>query len=201
MLNQIRNHLKKAIIMVFCFAFAYGSYGSCVESENVSFFKTNKEFTAKEVLHKGTWEIGGNFGVDHHESKGEPVYNSNYSIFINPQVGYFINDDLSLGLSSGLFYSNSNGGTYSIAPQAKYYFYKEGLMATYVSQSIGYRSLSYDSNHWNGNSSVGALYLLSPNVALGMSLDYSYTLGKNIINSAWGEYQSLSFLGSIHTYF
>jgi hypothetical protein len=200
MLNQIRDHFKKSSIMVFCCALAYSSYGSCVESENSSFFKSNKNFTAKVVLHKGAWEIGGSFGANHYASKNE-YFNNYNSIFINPNVGYFINDELSLGLTSGLAYSSTFGGSYSLAPKAKYYFYKEGLMATYVSQSIGYSSHSYDSNHWDGNSSVGALYLLSPNVALGMSIDYSYELGKDIVNSAWGDSQTVSFLGSIHTYF
>jgi hypothetical protein len=99
-----------------------------------SFALTIVTIAAKAQIHKGQFLAGGNVAFSSSKAGGIPATNYTSSVFqVLPGIGYFVINNLALGLRSGLsFYKSSD--TYSpftnkstiikLSPFVRYYFLK-----------------------------------------------------------------------------
>jgi outer membrane protein len=75
-----------------------------------------------QTVGKGAWMLGGSLGFSSTKVKDADV--STTHIFLNPNVGYFIMDDLALGLDIAFFSESTDGeseSNFGFGPYARYY--------------------------------------------------------------------------------
>lgn len=109
---------------------------------------------------KGNWMVGGNAFFDNtnlKESSGKESQSST-QIFIQPNIGYFIYDKFSTGLSTRFGYAKTNGNSssssgFGFGPFVRYYFLKPEKTINILIE-VNY-SYSKDINSSNYNKGYG----------------------------------------------
>ena len=177
-----KTHLLLAMAIMFCLTNSYSQ-------------------TKKGTIVLGTSSSGISFGS-----------NSTYNFNLSPDVGYFLTDNLLLGLNAPIdFYSSPayKSSAIGINPYMKYYFLhskKMSLFATanagmskYNVRYIGYYgrdtqgSSVYGTtekdwlNRYNYGLGIGANYFITKNVSLESSMVYNRYSYDNPFSSSWGN--------------
>ncbi|MDY3338596.1 outer membrane beta-barrel protein [Riemerella anatipestifer] len=135
---------------------------------------------------KGSWVVEGktNLGFNSVSTKvkydGKSYDAGKVSTFnISPSVGYFVMDNLALGLEFNFLSSkegNSSSSTLSFLPNATYYFSTGSQFRPYLGVGVGYGS------NTTGDVSVGGLawgvkgggvYMLNKTAGINLGLGYS----------------------------
>ena len=121
-----------------------------------------------QTVNKGAWMIGGN--VSFSSTSNDEVDIDITDFTLNPGAGYFIIDNLAVGL--GLFYSSTKVGDNDavsrtrLTPMARYYVFD----AVYA--QLGY-GLEFDDDYDNTLAiGVGYSWFLSNNVAIEPMISY-----------------------------
>lgn len=145
---------------------------------------------------KGKFMIGGNFDFAKSEQSGIRATEFSFS----PSVGYFIYNNLSvgIGLDYSLFKSSQYKGEFvAIIPFARYYFAKQDKLKFFGQAGLGLLSSNIKSraaddgfvpnkiNELTYHAGVGASYFFTKNVALEgvlqyKSIEYKKALGFNL---------------------
>jgi outer membrane protein len=128
---------------------------------------------------KGSWLLGGAASLG--TSSSSVSSSSQTSIIIQPKVGYFLIDNLTLGASLPFSYGSSSGSSLSstsfgIAPFLRYFFLN-GKVKPFLEVEGGYSSISVSgSNNSYYNTVFGAggglAIFLTKSAALDLSLNY-----------------------------
>jgi hypothetical protein len=133
---------------------------------------------------KGQWLVGGSAGFNH-SSQGD---DKQTDISIAPDAGYFVINQLAVGLAPTFDYTKTktksgsttisgSSTTYSLAPFVRYYFMPSGEQVNIFADA----SYGFGSSKVKGGSSVSANYyqikagpaiFLTPNTALELALYY-----------------------------
>jgi hypothetical protein len=144
--------------------------------------------TANSQITKGNWMVGGSGSFKSISSEsidpltGEIYLNSNKELHIDPNIGYFIMNKLSLGMKFGfsLYIPDSeapNSKYYTFGPFLRYYFLKEEKNINIFLEPSYERILKYDSSVDNASNSfnfkLGNVIFLNESVGLETSLTYS----------------------------
>lgn len=152
---------------------------------------------SKAQIQKGNYMVG--VGVaDINLGLGS---NGNTSFFINPNVGYFLADNLVIAVNPSFRYASfkDNDGIVNLGlgVLARYYFGQTNIGGTgfergrfFAEATIGgYKALKYDGLPVNYGLGVGYAYFINTNVALEAKLNYT-----RINNgSELSNYQNLDF--------
>ena len=123
----------------------------------------------------GTIFIGGT------TISGISYRNDTFEVDFNPNLGYFIRDDLVLGISTPtMFVANKNIKTnIAIFPYARYYFkQKEKIyyfIIAYVGSTISYSDVTdvVEYNATNVGGGIGIAYFLTQSLSLESSIIYN----------------------------
>lgn len=129
---------------------------------------------------KGTWMLGGNANF----SSARPNVSgakSTTTIGLNPNVGYFLINNLAVGASLGLTSYSSAGLSatqFAIGPFVRYYVVDLGPKAKLFGQGqFGYGSLKFEDEDAETNVGwglgAGVAYFLNPSIALEGLLGYN----------------------------
>lgn len=147
--------------------------------------------------------VGGNigFGVDHtnlFDSK-----NTDKKFFIQPEVGYSLNDKFDVAIGLGYAYASTkessilgkaydNANTWTVNPYVRYKFVKAGNFFAFVDGGLGYSSTHYRGASNNVNTfgvavTPGIAYAVSNKVTLvshiGDGLYYKHEWVKDVARS------------------
>ena len=128
---------------------------------------------------KGNFIISGGGTIESIHSKSEATEYSSFGIYFNPGSGYFVKDNLALGLTSIISYikiSDYKSYILGIGPFIKYYF-SNGVFLNF--------DTFFDYTHGIGNTSqkitgisfapgVGYAFFLNSKVSLEPSVNYKY---------------------------
>ncbi len=155
---------------------------------------------AHSQINKGQWLVGGNLLGMYQNSNysGNNTY-SNFTFQVSPDIGYFICNQLALGIrgiasESLSIYEFNNSSTdkiltttLNIGPYLRYYFYpnieKINFFAD-VAYEYGNSQFQYiyttntnifSSKSNNFNVRIGPAYFLNPNTSLMIIMEYQYT--------------------------
>ncbi len=88
----------------------------------VAFLCLSQTISAQAV-NQGAWMVGGNAGFT--SSKEKDADESTTTIFLNPNLGYFIADDLAIGLGVGLTsrsFGDFDETLFGLGPFVRFYF-------------------------------------------------------------------------------
>jgi|TARA_B110000037_G_C16903450_1_gene417162 hypothetical protein len=135
----------------------------------------------KSQITKGNWMLGGNGSYSYTDLKSDisdpkPSWNIN----INPNIGYFIKDQLAIGsYTSFNFGKNSDGFFLNLGPFVRYYFLETDKKINYFTELSFAYSVYFKKNNKNisthgYNIKPGMIYFLNNTVALEASLKYYY---------------------------
>jgi len=134
----------------------------------IAFVCTTQVISAQTVG-KGAWMVGGSAGFDIQSIKD--VDDSQTTIFLDPTVGYFIADDLAIGLHLG-FRSESVGGnsasTFGLGPFVRYYVTDPIFIQAFVDLD-----LSENGRDPNFGAEVGYSWFLNNGLAIEPALYFS----------------------------
>jgi len=148
--------------------------------------------TAQAQTEQGNYLLGGSVSASAYTPTHDHTY---YLVYIAPNIGYFIANDIAIGarvpLSYNTSYQNSSNITsvfsFGITPSVRYYFAKSEKNSLFTSISFGINSI-YNSNSKNfsssllGDANVGFVYFLNRNIGLESSIEY-YFYKPLILNS------------------
>lgn len=150
---------------------------------------------AQTPMEKGTISLNGSLSYSSQSYDGAD--DSRKILMLNPQAGYFVAENFSLGLS--LSYINYSLGSASstewgIGPSLRYYFPAEKVKP-FVSLGYGYTKSSHSSNddEWVGTQFIitaGLDYFIVKNVALETTMSYSFN-NERLPDSYKSYYKSL----------
>jgi hypothetical protein len=125
---------------------------------------------------QGNWLVGGNFTLN--------TASNNTQIGLNPTAGYFVMNNLAVGGTVALGYSQlgeNKSTTFGIGPLARYYFGQKNIRP-FVNGEFTFQSLKFKSptetNTENGVNfllGLGLAGFLNPNVALEAIAGYNHT--------------------------
>lgn len=130
---------------------------------------------------QGQWMVGGDAGFNsttpvHDGTSGDATT----TISINPTLGYFVIDNLAVGLNLGFTTVTDQGSQFVVGPLVRYYFVNLGESAKLFGQGrFNFVSTSPDQGdsvsgtQWGIG--VGLAWFLNPHVALEGILEYSST--------------------------
>ncbi len=169
---------------------------------------------------KGKWMIGSDAGISFASSTAKFEFDGAEldgkttvsTITISPNVGYFIIDNLAVGLNWGFSSSKTEfedagsdeefkTNTFSVFPGATYFF-KSNNVAPYLGAGLGYLSVSNgdeDIQKFSGlgfNVRGGLAYFLSNSVSINIGVDFVSATLSNKENSDF-ENKSNTFGGAI----
>lgn len=141
-------------------------------------------FSANAQTEKGNKMVGVSVaGINFASQSG----NSEFNINLNPNVAWFIQDNLALGGGIQIGYSKPENvdGTFSygITPLARYYFSKTANGGMFGQVNLLFGGISQNGNsatQVGAGAGVGYDWFLSSNVALEAGLGYMYTKPENI---------------------
>jgi len=156
-------------------------------------------FIVNAQTEKGQWVIGGNSSISFTSTKtnfefdGEEVGDEiDSSIFtVTPSVGYFVMDNLSVGMDVGLQFTKSGDvktSTTSLIPNAVYYFDGGDKLKPFVGLGVGLASLSQgdeDEQKFSGlllRGTGGLAYFINDSISLNFVVQYINTNQKNKAN-------------------
>ncbi len=133
---------------------------------------------AQSPISKGTFNLNGNLSFSS-QSYDEGDVNRNV-LSLNPQVGYFFYDNISLSLSMNydrISLGDASNTNWGIGPNLRYYFDLEKVKPFF---SLGYfyteTTTSGNDNKWKGSQlsfGCGLDYFISKNVALESIVSYN----------------------------
>lgn len=153
-------------------------------------------------MEKSSWIVSGKTGIgfnsatSKYSSQGESVDGPKISTFsITPSVGYFVITNLAIGVDLGFnstktTFKNSaidmdfedTSSTFSILPNATYYFATASKARPYLGAGVGYGSLTSTDFFDNDQTTKGGLlwgvkggfvYLLNSNVGIDLGAGYN----------------------------
>lgn len=156
---------------------------------------------------KGSWVIGGstNLGFNsvttkysvENESETSPATNT---FSFTPTVGYFVMDNLAVGIDLGLLNVSTKdddyketSNTFSVMPTGTYYFKATPSLRPYVGAGVGYATTKYtekfanisESEDYDGlawKAKGGFVYLLNQNIGIDLGLGYSQFTNKETVS-------------------
>ena len=127
---------------------------------------------------QGQWMVGGTAGFNSTSNDPDGGADAVTTFNLNPNIGYFVIDNLAIGLNLGFESHSGAGSVFSVGPQVRYYFVNLGESAKLFAQGrFGFASFSpeegdsYSGTEWGVG--VGLAYFLNPHVALEGLLEYS----------------------------
>lgn len=125
---------------------------------------------------KGHCLIGGSI----YGSKGLSNSNKNFTLGVQPSLGFFVADNLAIGASLSFNMSTApntpNFYGYGLGPLARYYV-GGGKIKPFVSASAMYVGSNYDgqtSNGFNFDGGVGVAFFVTDNVAIDLQGLYKW---------------------------
>lgn len=133
----------------------------------------------------GNWMVGGDAGFQSYKPD-YPGAKSQTTIYLNPQVGYFVMDNLAVGARVGYQNISDDNSSLGVGPFVRYYFAELGEM----NKLLGEVSYTFNSNTPSGGSAVsgstlgiqaGLAHFFNSHVAMEALLGYrsdSGDLGK-----------------------
>lgn len=137
----------------------------------------------EKPIKKGNMFIGGGLNSSYYKNQDDKdKWDSYKSVYFNvsPSVGYFIVDNLSLGISTQ-FYYKKNWGVINfedkqagIGPFVKYYF-NNGIFSTlsfYYSTTLN--NLDFNYSYYRISPELGYAFFINSKVSLELSLNYQY---------------------------
>jgi outer membrane protein W len=134
---------------------------------------------------KGTWMLGG------YASTGLTFEsdNNSFGIIVSPGIGYFMSDNLAIGLGIPLLLSTEENYryiAYGISPFIRYYFGTPSELMFFVTGSFGidgwsskYDDTTNSSSSITGKAGVGCTYFLNESIGLETILGYTYDKPKD----------------------
>lgn len=133
---------------------------------------------------KGNWMLGGDIGL----GLGAGGNFFTYSGQMNPNLGYFVKDNLALGLKTRVNIAGRRdqfSQTYTFSPFARYYFdTKKEKIKPFVQGELGYEyfnlkrtGFTFPDHRLKSSLSTGLAFFLSENVSLETSVRYDYRNG------------------------
>ena len=182
-----------------------------IEKEAIGGLSSTKKETAKPAIvsiagnintntKQGNIVVSGSTGIiagfynykDVYDGETYDKYSMN-TISLSPSFGYFIMDDLAVGLASTISLNTykdedgdkSNQTTYMVIPTAIYYFNVEGNVKPLVQAGVGFGGGSYKYIPKSGNDSksssfgpvfnfgTGAAYFVNDNISINFGLSYT----------------------------
>lgn len=136
---------------------------------------------ANSQITKGYWMLGGNGSYNYFDLKSDTSDpKSSWNININPNIGYFIKDQLAIGgYTSFSFGKNSGGFFLNLGPFVRYYFLDTDKKINYFTElsfeySTHFIKNSENTSTYGYNIKPGVVYFLNNTVALEASLKYYY---------------------------
>ncbi|MFT3902965.1 MAG: OmpW family outer membrane protein [Niabella sp.] len=158
-------------------------------------------FAATAQTEKGRFVVSGQSNLNfssvsskvYYDKKKVGDYGKTTSFNFTPGVGYFVIDNLSVGLDVGLNFSRfkaegedaDKSETVSLIPSATYYFPLEGQVKPYVNAGAGYAFNSNGSSDKEKASGVayggsaGIAVFLKSNLSIDLGVGYTGTRLKN----------------------
>lgn len=137
---------------------------------------------------KGNYLLGGNASFSF-QSLGSNL-GSFKNINFNPNLGYFIKDNLALGVKIPISISGIDKDHYTLNYGAnifsRYYFAKTDFSSFFGSATIGMMGIDYKEytdgkrNGFNAGLGVGCTFFLNKNIGLESELLYNYSKFKNV---------------------
>jgi len=156
-------------------------------------------FSANSQITKGNWMLGGD--ANFYYSNTSISTSSNYSIFINPNIGYFIKDRLAIGSQLGISFNDSSTSL-SLNPFIRYYLLKQDKKINYFTEAgFGYGAIfSKNTNSTyktiGYNIKAGSVFFLNDVIGLEFSLKYLY--GKQLSFNTTSQNLIIGFGFQIH---
>ena len=137
----------------------------------------------EKPITKGNKILSGGGSVQTSQAiKGDYVLNT-FSLSLSPGFGYFVIDNMAIGLNTSFGYTNLGPEAYSVGlgPYAKYYF-KNGL---FLKAELGYNLLHGLGYGYSGNKQkeysmmpgIGYAFFLNSKVSFEPSVSYKYING------------------------
>ncbi|MFK5890286.1 MAG: hypothetical protein QM486_06100 [Flavobacteriaceae bacterium] len=133
----------------------------------------------KSQITKGYWMLGGNGSYSYTDLKSDSSDpEPSWGLVINPNIGYFIKDNLAIGgYTSFSINKYSNGFFLNLRPFVRYYFLDTDKKINYFTElSFGYSTHfiknSKNTSTYGYNIKPGVIYFLNNTVALEASLKY-----------------------------
>ncbi len=138
-------------------------------------------FASNAQIEKGNWMMGGTGGIGNFKT----TYNgsnseSNTTIVIAPNIGYFFIDKLSIGIAGQFNYTFPKGdskiiSSNSISPYVRYYFLEKEKQINIFSEA---RYEIMRMNHSNFKTDTflikaGTVFFVNSNVGIEVALNYS----------------------------
>lgn len=159
----------------------------------------------KLAIEKGTWNVGGQISLYTNNNKQEsstPTETNSFGFNINPSVSYFLDKNLSVGLTLGYGYNESkniNGtnenlnfrNSFSFIPTIKKFFSLSKSLALSLKGEIGYTyaksdesssPIEYTQNNYSASLRPGIDFFITKKLALQANLgvlQYSYSNNKS----------------------
>ena len=142
-----------------------------------------KTIQAKDMLLEGNYEAAGSF---------ELRVNDGADYNVRTSWGYFLRDQFSV---NGLLGVSTFGSRtiFNVGAGARYYFLVQSSFAPFVAQDFIAR-IDEDNVDYNGNTDVGVLWALTPNVGFKTSGSFFYALDESFS-------PNFSMLGELAFYF
>jgi hypothetical protein len=129
---------------------------------------------------QGTWMLGGGASTGYHFQSD----NNYFSIYLSPDMGYFLAENLVAGASIPLSLTieeDYRSIGYGITPFIRYYFGPPSELMFFVTGSFGidgwsskYDDTTNSSTSITGNAGVGCTYFLNESIGLETILGYTY---------------------------
>ena len=156
----------------------------------------------KFTIEKGAWSVGGFLAINSTHSESESFENKNFGFSLRPQAGYFLKDNLAIGMQLGYNYNHgkyrrsdnfeeSKNNAVTIAPYLQKFFGISEKFAIHLIGSLEYSRLWYERDDENCLNCIentrnvygviarpGISYLISDKFTLDANLGalrYSYT--------------------------
>jgi hypothetical protein len=161
------------------------------------FFLFALTLTAHAQITKGNWLVGGNltYGIQEGESNsnGNKSTSKGSALNLNADIGYFVINKLSVGLTPYFGFGNPDGSNnssigFGIGPFARYYFLKPEKILNIFSQLEYYYGNSYSNGKKESESNGysiknGVAIFLNNSIAFEVSLNYN--VSKNNYESGY----------------
>lgn len=149
--------------------------------------------TVNAQTEKGKWLVSGSSNVGFNSvstkftANGMSVDGEKVNTFnISPSVGYFVVENLSVGLSLGFTNSSTtedddkiSASTFTVLPTASYFFTKNTTVKPYLGAGVGYSSYQQKYNsvaQTNGGLAWevggGLAYFINPKIGINLGLGY-----------------------------
>ncbi len=156
--------MKKIVVLLVAFMVSVPAIASTQSGEA----KVSAPATTANIR-TGNWNVGGTFALTKRTGRGEDGASEVFASFSGK---YFLIDRLALGLFFGLDAETGVPTVASLGPEATYFFWNDGALATFV--GLGFRfGLTDATVNSILDTQLGAQYFVVPTVAVGPMLFFS----------------------------